>query len=270
MTQERKNLADIQGLPADLPIALDRVGVAGLRLPLALKDRDNGIQKTIAMADLGVNLDARHKGVHMSRFVETLNAWNETLGFQSMFRLLSTLRDRLDATRAWAKFTFPYLINRASPSGAKARMAYECAISGLLRDNELSFALGIEVPVMTVCPCSLAISSQGAHSQRALARMRLRLSRFIWLEDLIELAETSASSPVYPLLKRIDEKTVTETAFTNPAFVEDVARRLARRLSECPDISAYAIDVESMESIHAHNAFASLGKNVALLEGHPL
>lgn len=258
-------MADVQSLPAELPIPIDRTGVRGLHFPLTLKDRENVSQTTVARVDLGVNLDARHKGVHMSRFVETLNEWDESLNFQSMRKLLDKVCERLGSSHAWIRFSFPYLVTKTAPSGARAKMAYECAISGHLHNNSLSFLASLEVPVMTVCPCSLAISKRGAHSQRTLIRIRALMTSFIWLEDLVAIAEKSASSQVYPILKRIDEKTVTETAFDNPAFVEDVARHVAKALSGRPEISAFDIDVESLESIHNHNAFACISKNRTLL-----
>lgn len=249
-------LADIQSEQPLNAIALDRVGVNGLCFALRLRDRAKGTQTVTAQATLGVNLPPQARGTHMSRFVEVLDAWQEELGCQSMGRLLEQLRQKLSASRAWAKFRFLYLMRKKSPCGdASADMAYKCSVSADLA-RRLSFTLGLEVPVMTVCPCSLAISSQGAHSQRAIVKMRVKTSRFVWLEEFIEIAEQAGSSPVYPLLKREDEKFVTETAFANPAFVEDVARAAASLLSACNQVEGFALKVESMESIHNHNAFA--------------
>lgn len=251
------SLADIQNEAPDVPITIDRVGVRGLRIPLSLKDRAKGIQTTIAEADLGVDLPASLKGTHMSRLVEVLDNWNEVLGCQSMRGLLSSIQSALRARRAWVRFRFPYLVRKPAPTGGKsANMAYDCAITGESDGDAQSFLLGLEVPVMTVCPCSKAISSEGAHSQRALVRMRIRIVNFVWLEEFIELAENCASSSVYTLLKRGDEKLVTERAFAHPLFVEDVARRVAQKLDAHPDALCFEAEVESMESIHNHNAFA--------------
>lgn len=196
----------------------------------------------------------------MSRFVEALAEWQEELGCQSMRNLLANLRARLGSSHAWANFEFAYLMRKTGPaSGKSAGMAYNCSVSAELAEN-LAFTLGIKVPVMTVCPCSQAISRFGAHSQRALVHMKVRIERFIWLEDLILLAESAGSSPVYPLLKREDEKHVTETAFERPAFVEDVARRVAARLEDHSQVLDYEVEVESMESIHNHNAFAYISR----------
>lgn len=250
-------LPDVQSLPPEVTLPIDRVGVRGLRVPLTLRDRTSGTQTCVAVADLGVDLPASRKGTHMSRLVEALDNWHEELGCQSMRHLLQNMCERLEANRAWARFSFPYLIRKASPfCKGSALLAYDCSITGELREDGQSFLLGLEVPVMTVCPCSKAISREGAHSQRAMVRMQVRIVNFAWLEEFIELAEGSASSSVYTLLKRNDEKFVTEQAFSKPAFVEDVARRVAQQLASHPSALAYEVEVESMESIHNHNAFA--------------
>lgn len=252
----KRPLADIQRETPKVALALERVGVRGLVFPLRLRDRANGIQTVTATAALAVDLPPDRRGTHMSRFVETLDAWQEELGCQSVRSLLETLRTRLDSSFAWARFEFSYLMRRRAPTGSYgARMAFNCSVTAGLRDN-LAFTLGIQAPVMTVCPCSLAICSGGAHSQRALVSMKIHIEHFIWLEELIELAESSASSPVYPLLKRADEKHVTEAAFAHPAFVEDVARNVAQGLYALPGVLAFEVEVESMESIHNHDAFA--------------
>lgn len=250
-------LADVQMLSPDVGMSIDRVGVRGLRYPVTLRDKANGTQKCMAIVDLGVDLPPYLKGTHMSRLVEALESWDGIAGCQSMRLLLENMRTRLDARRGWARFKFPYLVRKAAPfGGASANIAYDCAITGELDDNGQSFLLELEVPVMTVCPCSKAISSEGAHSQRAMVRMKIRITNFVWLENFIELAENSASSAVYTLLKREDEKFVTELAFSRPAFVEDVARQAAMGLENCRDVLYYEVEVESMESIHNHNAFA--------------
>lgn len=249
-------LADIQRQAPEIPLALEKVGVSGLRFPLRLRDKARGIQTVAATAALAVDLPADRRGTHMSRFVEILDSWQEELGCQSMRHLLAALRERLDSQRAWANFGFSYLVRKLAPSGKYAAgMAYDCSVAAELSAS-LIFTLGIKVPVMTVCPCSQAISREGAHSQRAIVSMKIQIGHFVWLEDFIALAEKAGSSPVYPLLKREDEKFVTESAFANPAFVEDVARRVAKGLCAMPQALSFDVEVESMESIHNHNAFA--------------
>lgn len=255
----RDSLADIQSEAPAVALPIDLVGVKGLIFPLTLKDRANGRQTVSARAFLGVNLPTERRGTHMSRLVEALDGWHEELGCRSVRRLLSGIQKRLDASVAVARFDFAYLVRRDAPqSGASASMAYECSVAATLTGNELLFDLGLTVPVMTVCPCSLAIAQVGAHCQRALARIRARIEHFVWLEEFIGIAESAASAPVYPLLKREDEKFVTELAFANPAFVEDVARTIAAALKAHSGVQAFGIEVESMESIHNHNAIASI------------
>lgn len=262
-----KDMQDVQSGPATVAMAIDRVGVKGLRLPLIVRDRARGQQHTVASVDLSVDLPAQFKGTHMSRFVETLENFSEQLDLASFKRLLQDIRQRLSAAQAHASFRFPYFVRRASPaSGAMGGLSYDCTLAGETGPDPdgVTLTLGVEVPVMTVCPCSLAISRQGAHSQRTLVRITVRAARssgFVWLEDLIDIAEASGSSPVYSLLKREDEKFVTEAAFDNPAFVEDVVRNAAQRLAAHPKIGWYQVEAESQESIHAHGAFAAIASD---------
>lgn len=256
-------MKDVQSGPADVSIPIDRAGVKNLSLPLVVKDRASGTQHTVAQVDLSVDLPAEFKGTHMSRFVEALENWGEDLDYHSFKKLLADIADRLSARRAFARFRFPYFLKRSSPAtGSRSLMGYGCVVEGEYQDGRLIFTLGVDVPVMTVCPCSLAISDQGAHSQRAEVRIRARFKGFLWLEDLIDIAEAAGSSPVYALLKREDEKAVTENAFANPTFVEDVARNAAQGLCEHGRIAWFRVEVESFESIHAHSAHASLEKTL--------
>ena len=255
-------MADVQNGPACVPLSIDTVGVKGLKLPLVVSDRANGSQHTVALVDVGVDLPAEFKGTHMSRFVEALEEWNEHFSYKAVKRLLENVKERLAAHKAYAKFSFPYFIRKNAPvSGAQGIMAYECCFTSELSGSRLEMLLEVTVPVMTVCPCSKAISCEGAHSQRAEIRIAVRMNAFCWIEECIDMAEASASSPVYPVLKREDEKYVTETAFANPMFVEDVVRAVAIRLDEHPMITSYSVEVESQESIHGHNAFARLRSN---------
>lgn len=257
-------MEDVQSHAPQVALNIDRVGVRGIKLPLLLRDRAQGSLRTVAEADLSVDLPASFKGTHMSRFVEALNEWDDEISYHSVRRLLENIKMRLDARRAYVCFTFPYFINKAAPvSGSRSAVSYECRLIGELDEhNSQSFLLNIEVPVMTVCPCSKAISIEGAHSQRALVRMSIRMNGFSWLEEFIELAEASASSPVYTLLKREDEKFVTEDAFAHPCFVEDVVRNAAQRLTAHEHVAWFRVEVESMESIHNHNAYACIERSV--------
>ncbi len=252
-------MADVQNHPAGVALNIDTVGVKGLKLPLVVSDRQKGAQHTVALVDLGVDLPAHFKGTHMSRFVEALEGWNEELSYRSIKTLLDDMNKRLLAGKAYARFSFPYFIRKRAPvSGVSGLLAYECRLTGEMKEGRLALLLEVAVPVMTVCPCSKAISCEGAHSQRAEVRFSVRMSGLCWIEECVDMAEAAGSSPVYPVLKREDEKYVTEQAFAHPVFVEDVVREVARRLDEHPMITWYRVEVESQESIHGHNAFACL------------
>ena len=256
-------MEDVQSHAPLVALNIDRVGVRELRLPLLVRDRTKGTQQTVASVDLGVDLPSAFKGTHMSRFVETLEEWNAEISYQSVRRLLLDIKQRLEARRAYARFCFPYFIKKSAPaSGIPALISYQCRLTGELDDEGQHFCLEVDVPVMTVCPCSKAISDEGAHSQRAMVRMNLRMKVFSWLEDFIDIAEASGSSAVYTLLKREDEKFVTEQAFAHPTFVEDVVRNVAQRISEHGQVEWFSVEVESMESIHNHNAFARIERNM--------
>ncbi len=255
-------MEDVQMSPAQVAMAIDRVGVRDLRLPIVIRDRAKGAQHSVARVDIGVDLPAEFKGTHMSRFVEALEGWSEELDYDSMRNLLLDIKERLHARKAYALFRFPYFLNKKAPAtGRGGLMNYKCQLTGELKGDKPSFLLEVDVPVMTVCPCSKAISDEGAHSQRAMVRMQVRMRGFAWIEEFIEIAEESASSPVYSLLKREDEKFVTEAAFASPTFVEDVVRGVALRLETHPQVSWFRVEVESYESIHNHSAFATIEKH---------
>jgi len=257
-------MEDVQNHPALIPLPIDNVGVKGLQIPLLVRDKTHGQQHTVASIDMSVSLPAAFKGTHMSRFVESLEDWSETLDYYALKNLLESIKTRLNASKARVVFRFPYFIRKEAPATlCKGIVPYMCTLIGEMDADKPFFILEIEVPVMTVCPCSKAISLEGAHSQRAYIRMRLKLKGFAWLEDFIAIAEQSASSPVYALLKRADEKWVTEQAFSAPTFVEDVVRNVAQKLQEHDQLYWFSVEVESMESIHAHNAFASIERFVS-------
>ncbi len=257
-------MEDIQMGPSTVPLDIDRVGIQNLSMPIVVRDRALGSQSTVAQVSLGVELPSSFKGTHMSRFVEALEGWGETLNYQSMKRLLEDVKKRLQACKASISFAFPYFIRKNSPSSkASGLMSYKCKLTGEMEGEENSinkptFVLEVEVPVMTVCPCSKAISKEGAHSQRTLIHIKVKMRSFFWIEELVEIAEASGSSPLYSLLKREDEKYVTEDAFANPAFVEDVVRAAALRLREHEQVAWFRVQVRSMESIHNHEAFACI------------
>jgi GTP cyclohydrolase I len=257
-------MQDVQKEKANHPMPIDRVGVRRIKVPLVVRDRSEGRQHTVAAVELGVDLPSDFKGTHMSRFLEALEHWGEELSYKSLKRLLEDIRQRLEAKKAQAIFDFPYFLRKTSPvSGACGIQGYDCRLTGELGESGgPSFLLEVCVPVMTVCPCSKAISKEGAHSQRSDVHIQVRLKGFNWLEEFIEMAEFEASSPIYSILKREDEKYVTEHAFAAPRFVEDVARGVANRLENHPQVAWFRVEVESHESIHAHNAFAWIERTV--------
>jgi GTP cyclohydrolase I len=252
-------MRDVQSGPADVALRIDRVGVKNLAVPLTVRDRARGRQQTVARVDLSVDLPAEFKGTHMSRFLEALRDMETTLDTASCKNLLLDLRDRLQARSSHLCFHFTYFLEQCAPvTGSRALMDYACFLRGALRNGDVELVLGVEVPVMTVCPCSKAISAEGAHSQRAMVRIEAGCSGMLWLEDLIAIAQESGSSPVYALLKREDEKFVTEAAFAAPTFVEDVVRNAASRLAAHPRVRGFRVEVESFESIHNHSAYACI------------
>ncbi|MDR2488535.1 MAG: GTP cyclohydrolase FolE2 [Desulfovibrio sp.] len=257
-------MEDVQNRQAEVAMPIDSVGIRNLKRPILVSRREGIPSHSVATVELGVALTASFKGTHMSRFVEALENWNEELSYNSMKNLLKDVKQRLHAHKAQIIFTFPFFLRRPSPvSDTSGTQGYECRLTGELGDNKPIFFLELCVPVMTVCPCSKAISKEGAHSQRADVRIALRLKGFTWLEEFIEIAESSASSPTYPLLKREDEKYVTEQAFTSPRFVEDVVRNVADKLTNHPQVAWFRAEVESYESIHSHNAFARIERQPA-------
>ncbi len=259
MAAGKPRMQDVQNSPSDVALPLDRVGVKDLRLPVTVRVKNGGAQQTVASAELAVDLPGRLKGTHMSRFVEAIKKAAHGISHDTFKRLLADVTERLAAKRAYARLRFPYFVEESAPaSGSVFPMGYDCLVEGEFQDGRLTFTLGVTVPVMTVCPCSKAICEEGAHSQRALVHLRARFTGFLWLEDLIAIARGAGSSPVYALLKREDEKQVTEDAFAKPCFVEDACRTAAQGLSEHPQITWFEVHVESQESIHDHSAFASL------------
>jgi GTP cyclohydrolase I len=251
-------VVDIQNQPNHRRIPIDRVGVKNLRYPISVLDKTNKIQHTVGSINMFVNLPHRFRGTHMSRFIEILNEYHRELHIDIVGEILQKMKDKLNAREAHMEVTFPYFVEKSAPeSRASSLMEYGCSYVGTLEEKE-DFVLGVEVPVTTLCPCSREMSNRGAHNQRSIVRINIRYNGFVWIEELIELAENSASSPLYALLKRKDEKYVTEHAYDNPMFVEDVVRETAKKLNIDPRITWYNIESENLESIHNHNAYACI------------
>lgn len=253
-------MRDIQNERDKRNIEIDKVGVKNLRYPIVLSDKAHDRQHTVANINMYVNLPHQFRGTHMSRFIEILNKYRREIAIRNMGAILREMKSKLNAESAHIEIEFPYFIEKSAPvSGAKALMEYTCRFIGSLNDK-IKLYLGVSVPVTTLCPCSKELAEKGAHNQRGEIRVLVRFKGLLWIEDLIELVEDCASSPVYSLLKREDEKFVTEQAYNNPTFVEDVVRNVAARLEQNEHISWYSVEVESYESIHNHDAYALVEK----------
>jgi GTP cyclohydrolase I len=257
-------IEDVQGRPDGRGVPLKHAGVSQISYPIAVLDRKRERQHTIARLSMSVGLPHDFKGTHMSRFIEILEKHRGEVTMRTLPAVLRELRERLDAETACVRVTFPYFLERAAPvSGAVALMDYQCTLVGEAKADGEDFILSVRVPVTSLCPCSKAISDYGAHNQRTYVTVDLRSvsaneKDFVWIEELVDYIEASASAPVYPLLKRADERHVTMQAYDNPAFVEDIARDVALRLQGDARVGWFRIHVESDESIHNHCAFAEV------------
>lgn len=254
-----QNQKDIRNIP------IQKVGVKDVEIPLKIKrksqDNTSDLEVVYAKAKMSVSLPAQYKGTHMSRFIEILNSYyQENLFCDDIERVLFDMKNKLDAKSAYLKFSFKYFIKKQAPKSAlESLMCYDCAFEGELdEDSEFKFYLIVSVPITTLCPCSKEISQYGAHNQRAKLKIKVGYDndKNIWIEDLIKMAESCASSEIYPLLKREDEKFVTECAYENPKFVEDVIRDIVSKLNENEIVNFYEVEMEAFESIHSHNAWA--------------
>jgi GTP cyclohydrolase I len=251
-----KQTKDVQSQTDTRNITIDKVGVKNVRYPIVVEDRSNSQQQTVADLDMYVELPHQHRGTHMSRFIEVLNRFHTDTLISHLEAFLQDLRASLDADVAYCTLRFPYFIRKTAPvSGIASLSSYTCFFEASLAE-EYTLTLGVEVPVTSLCPCSKEISDNGAHSQRSSVTVRARYRDFIWLEELIEYVEQSASCEVYSLLKRVDEKYVTEKAYNNPAFVEDIVRDVTTKLLEDDRIIWFHVASENYESIHNHNAYA--------------
>ena len=254
-------MKDVQKHSDSRNIDIDQVGVKGIRYPITVLDKNMGEQQTVAKINMYVNLPRYYKGTHMSRFVEILNEHSRRISLQNFSEILEEMKKRLNAESAHMEIAFPYFINKAAPvTGSEGMMEYNCTFKGSLNRGSDLVTI-IHVPISTLCPCSKEISDFGAHNQRGEVRLRVRFKKFIWIEDLVELVEKSASCEVYSVLKREDEKYVTEKAYNNPMFVEDVVREIAQKLNADPNITWFAIESENFESIHNHNAYAYIERD---------
>lgn len=261
-TEFATDIPDVQSSPDERRIAIDRVGIKGLRHPLHVLGRDGQARATVATVDMYVDLPAERKGTHMSRFVALLNELDSALDTATFKHLLADMTERLEARHGYVNLRFPFFVRKAAPvSEVESLMDYDVSLLGELRDGRPQLSLRVVVPVTSLCPCSRDISEYGAHNQRSHITLTARINQPMWVEELIEIAEAEASCELFGLLKRPDEKFVTERAYDNPKFVEDAARDLAVRLDTDARIDAYVVECENFESIHNHSAYALIERD---------
>lgn len=253
-------MKDVQNQRDTRNIPIDQVGIKNLRYPVTVRDRRDGYQATVATINMYVDLPHEYKGTHMSRFVEMLHLLKQEVSLKKFSVLLDEMKKHLNAASAHIEMVFPYFIEKKAPiSGVPGLMDYTCRIAGTSNsNNEVDLVSEVNVPITSVCPCSKEISEQGAHNQRGEVKLQTRFKRFIWLEDMIELVESCASCDVFSILKRVDEKQVTEKGYANPKFVEDIVRDVAARLMQDDNIIWFSVSAENFESIHNHSAFAHI------------
>ena len=255
-----KNLPDIQSQYDDRNIPLDRVGIKGLRWPITVLRKKGGTQDTVATVNMYVNLPHNFRGTHMSRFAEVLNEYRGSDWIDQTGKILKSIQNSLEADEAHMEIEFEYFIEKEAPvSKQSSYMSYVCRFMASFQERE-DFILGVTVPVSTLCPCSKEISEFGAHNQRCSVTVQVRYTSIVWIEELIDIIESSASGGLYTILKRPDEKYVTEHSYSNPKFVEDVVREVAVKLDSMENITWYCVEADSQESIHNHNAYARVEK----------
>ncbi len=255
-------MIDIQNQPDFRKIPIDKVGIKGLKYPVKVLDKTTGLQSTVAQISMYVDLPHQCKGTHMSRFVEILHLFRTKVSLESITNILEDMKEILGAQSSHIEITFPYFIEKQAPQTAsKGLMDYTCSIMGSSNGRkQTDIVLTITVPITSVCPCSNEISEYGAHNQRGEVKVSTRFNKFIWIEDIVEIVETSASCDIFSVLKREDEKFVTEKAYNNPKFVEDIARDVSKIIMEDENITWFSVSAENFESIHNHSAYAYIEK----------
>ena len=250
-------MVDVQNRIDERNIPLQKVGVKNIRYPIVVLDKVNKTQSTTARVNLFANLPHHFKGTHMSRFIEVFHNHSGNVKMDNFIHMLHEIRSVLDAQTAFGEITFPYYRQKKAPvSGQTSLLEYTCTYQGVAAETEHEFFVGIQVPVLTLCPCSKEISQFGAHNQRGFVRVLLQMTSFFWIEDIIDEIEASASSGLYTLLKREDERFVTEHSYNHPVFVEDLVREVTVRLERLNKFPWFSVEAENMESIHYHEAYA--------------
>ncbi len=262
MSSTSNDMPDVQGAADSREIPIDKVGIKGIRHPVRIAARDGEDQHTVAEFNMYVSLPHHFKGTHMSRFVAILNEHEREITINSFKQMLHEVADRLEAESGHIEMTFPFFVNKTAPvSGVQSLMDYDVTFHGEIHQNRPEISMKVVVPITSLCPCSKKISRYGAHNQRSHITVSARLAEFVWIEEIIEMVEKEGSSELYGLLKRPDEKYVTERAYENPKFVEDLVRDIAARLNADDRIASYTLESENFESIHNHSAYAFIRKD---------
>ncbi len=258
---DNKIMPDVQSDPDSRQIAIDKVGIKALRHPVRIASRDADEQHTVAEFNMYVYLPQHFKGTHMSRFIEVINKHEKEITLQSFAAMLAEISQRLEADSGHIEMSFPYFVNKSAPvTGLSSLLDYDVTFIGEIHNQVSKIYLKVVIPVTSLCPCSKKISDYGAHNQRSHVTVTALTNQFVWIEDLIDVVEKEASSEVYSLLKRPDEKYVTEQAYNNPKFVEDLVRDIAGALNADERIDHYIVEAENFESIHNHSAYALIEK----------
>jgi GTP cyclohydrolase IB len=259
---DASSIEDVQGRADSRRLPINKVGIKDVYHPVRVKDRSSGEQHTIANFNMYVALPHNFKGTHMSRFVEVLHRNEREISVESFRDILVEMTEKLDAQSGHIEMDFPYFVMKKAPaSGVESLMNYQASLIGELHDGKPELWLKVVVAATSLCPCSKSISNYGAHNQRSHITIKARVDGHMWLEELIDIAESEASCEVYGILKRADEKFVTERAYDNPKFVEDIVRDVAVRLNREERVRAYVVEAENFESIHNHSAYALIEKN---------
>jgi GTP cyclohydrolase I len=256
------SIADVQASADSRRIAIDKVGIKDIRHPVRVRDRTDGEQHTVATFNMYVYLPHNFKGTHMSRFVQILNSHEKEISVLSFKEMLREMAARLESEKGHIEMRFPYFVNKKAPvSQVQSLLDYDVTFIGEIRDGKPTMYIKVVVPVTSLCPCSKEISDYGAHNQRSHVTVEIRNRGFIWIEEIIDLVENEASCELYGLLKRPDEKHVTERAYDNPKFVEDMVRDVAIKLNGDDRVGAYVVESENFESIHNHSAYALIERD---------
>ncbi len=259
------SIPDVQNSADARQLAINKVGIKSIRHPVVVKDKSVGVQHTVATFNMYVHLPHNFKGTHMSRFVEILNQHGREISVESFESILREMVEKLEARSGYIEMSFPYFVNKTAPvSAVQSLLDYEVTFVGEIIEGEYRFTMKVLVPVTSLCPCSKKISERGAHNQRSHVTLTVRTKKVVWIEDLVRVAEEQASCELFGLLKRPDEKFVTERAYDNPKFVEDMVRDVAAVMNKDERIDAFVVESENFESIHNHSAYALIERDKSL------